>query len=305
MKIFNRKTKEYEEITQYGQGMLDILYHSFPGRILLKAVIHPVFSRMVGLYYKSIFSRSKVLSLQQEYKIDMSQFEKGPYSTFASFFTRKIRKNARPVCKEESTLIAPADSKLLVYPITSDLQPNIKGRRYTLQELLGKEMIRKIRGKTDLKDFAGGTCMVFRLTMDDYHRYCFVDEGEVLESCYIKGKLHTVSPVSSEFKVYQENSRAVSLLRTKNFGDILQIEVGALLVGKIVNHAMKDFKKGQEKGYFEPGGSTIVLLLKKNKVKADADILRHSVKGVEVKVQYGEGIGKRPSAGGHRFISNV
>ena len=70
------------------------------------------------------------------------------------------------------------------------------------------------------------------------------------------------------------------------------MEVGALLVGKIVNHHGKTHvRRGQEKGFFQYGGSTLVLLVKPNTVQIDADILENSSLGIETIVQYGEKIG--------------
>ena len=133
--------------------------------------------------------------------------------------------------------------------------------------------------------------MVYRLCVDDYHRYCFIDNGSVKESRIIKGKLHTVSPLSKAYKIYKENHRIINVLATDHFGEMIHIEVGALLVGKIVNRDVSKFSKGEEKGYFEPGGSTIVQLFKKDTVRIDEDILNQSLDNTETKVLYGEGVG--------------
>ena len=70
------------------------------------------------------------------------------------------------------------------------------------------------------------------------------------------------------------------------------MEVGALLVGKIVNlHQRAEVKRGQEKGFFQFGGSTVVLLTKENTVLVDEDILENSKDGIETIVKYGEKIG--------------
>ena len=53
----------------------------------------------------------------------------------------------------------------------------------------------------------------------------------------------------------------------------------------------RHLKKGDEKGYFELGGSTIVILTPNN-LKIDEDILEYSRKDIEVKVEYGERIGE-------------
>jgi phosphatidylserine decarboxylase len=65
-----------------------------------------------------------------------------------------------------------------------------------------------------------------------------------------------------------------------------------MLVGKIVHTKTgKTFTKGEEKGYFEFGGSTIVMLTKPDAVSLDEDILTESEKGIETKVSCGEKIG--------------
>ena len=114
-------------------------------------------------------------------------------------------------------------------------------------------------------EFKDGLCLIFRLSVDDYHRYCYVDSGYKSDNHYIKGVLHTVQPVAVVGeKALVKNSREYTFLFTDNFGKIVQVEIGALLVGRIKNHhGAQEIIKGQEKGFFEYGGSTIVLLLKK------------------------------------------
>jgi phosphatidylserine decarboxylase len=80
---------------------------------------------------------------------------------------------------------------------------------------------------------------------------------------------------------------------TENFGRVIHIEVGALLVGRVVNHDVRSFTKGEEKGYFEPGGSTIIQIFKKDSVRIDDDIMVHSMEGIETRVLYGEGVGSK------------
>ena len=71
------------------------------------------------------------------------------------------------------------------------------------------------------------------------------------------------------------------------------MEVGALMVGKIVNHEVKSFKKGDEKGYFLFGGSTVVIIVKENEIEIDKDILENSKKGIETRINARETIGKK------------
>lgn len=285
MKIYNRKTKTYEEISQYGGGLLDILYNHWGGRLLLKVVIHPLFSGIYGWYNSSPLSKGRIASFVEKYGISLSDYEKQEYKSFNEFFTRSIKSGKRTVDMRSESLVAPADSKLSVYSIGKDKLIKVKGVKYTLSELVG--------GRVDTVAFQGGKCLVFRLTMDDYHRYIFTDGGRVLKRYFLKGKLHTVSSVSKEHKVYRENSRVVNVLDTEHFGQMICIEVGALLVGRIVNHPIKTFRRGMEKGYFELGGSTIILLLQPDCIKLDEDITEVCNAGVEAKVQMGEKIGSR------------
>ena len=185
---------------------------------------------------------------------------------------------------ERNTLISVADAKLMVYKINDELKMNIKNSTYTISELLRDDILGK--------GYHNGTCLVFRLTVDDYHRYHYIDNGYVERRKIINGVLHTVGPISSKrHNVYIENQREVSVLKTENIGEIIQIEVGAILVGKITNHKKDKFKRGDEKGYFSFGGSTILLLFKEGVIKMDTDILKFSKEKIETKVRMGEKIG--------------
>lgn len=282
MKIYDRKTKTYEDIVQYGAGKLDFLYNNPVGRIFLGIAVSPFVSNIYASKNAKKSSVKKIPAFIKEHNIDMSDFEDREYKSFTDFFTRKIRYGKRPVDMTPGALISPADSKLLVYEIEKDTVMRIKGRTYTADEILGDS--------ENAKEFAGGYALVFRLTVDDYHRFCYPDKGCLISKRFIKGKLHTVSPVSKNHKIYMENTRLVNLLKTEKFGTIAYIEVGAMLIGRIVDNGTDVFEKGQEKGYFEPGGSTVILLVKN--VEIDKDIMEQSASGIDTKVRYGERIGR-------------
>ena len=282
MKIYDRKTKTYEDIVQYGAGKLDFLYNNPVGRIFLGIAVSPFVSNIYASKNAKKSSAKKIPAFIKEHNIDMSDFEDREYKSFTDFFTRKIRYGKRPVDMTPGALISPADSKLLVYEIEKDTVMRIKGRTYTADEILGDS--------ENAKEFAGGYALVFRLTVDDYHRFCYPDKGCLISKRFIKGKLHTVSPVSKDHKIYMENTRLVNLLKTEKFGTIAYIEVGAMLIGRIVDNGTDVFEKGQEKGYFEPGGSTVIIMVRN--VEIDKDIMEQSASGIETKVRYGERIGR-------------
>lgn len=80
------------------------------------------------------------------------------------------------------------------------------------------------------------------------------------DNFFIPGIYHTVNPIANDYvKIYKENAREFTMMKTKHFGNVVQVEVGALMVGRIKNHQEAgSMKRGGEKGYFEFGGSTIV-----------------------------------------------
>ena len=135
---------------------------------------------------------------------------------------------------------------------------------------------------------------IFRLTPTDYHRYHYFDEGTFLIKKIIPGVFHTVRPVALEKrKVFIENQREYTVLKTKNFKDVLVMEVGALGVGKIKNHEKSKFKRGEEKGMFLFGGSTVIVLFQKDILKRDEKLLKFSQENLEAIVKCGCIVGER------------
>ena len=266
--------------------VLKLLYGNLFGRLLLKPLTAPWVSGIAGRFLSTKFSCFLIQPFIRRNRIDMTQFEDIPYRSYNEFFSRKIRPGARTVDPEPTHLISPCDSKLTVLPITPDCRFTLKQTEYTVASLLKNK---------DLADtYRDGYALIFRLTVDDYHRYCFVSDGFAEAPVHIPGVLHTVNPIANDhFPIYKENTREYTLLHTKEFGDVLIMEVGALMVGKIVNHhADAHVKRGQEKGYFQFGGSTVVLLLKADAAVIDSDLLENSGQGMETIVRYGEKIGR-------------
>jgi len=278
--IYNRETKELEKEKEYGKKLLDFLYRTVVGRILLKLIFaRPWFSKLQSIYYNSKRSKKKIEKFIRDYNIDASYWIVPRFRTFNEFFTRKRKISDY---SQEEDLVAIADSKLSVYKVDEDLKLRIKRTEYTVGEILGNDKL--------ANEFKNGTCLVFRLGVDDYHRYHFIDDGKVLNHYKIKGTLHSVRPIYGQRPVYVQNCREITEMQTNRLDKVVQVEVGAMLVGKINNHQVSEFKKLQEKGYFEYGGSTIVVFLSKD-VKIDDDIMKQSLLHTETKVKIGERIG--------------
>ena len=279
---YDRKTKAIVEEIEYQKQLLKFLYQTKIGRVLLKTFIaRPWFSKLRGLYQRSVLSKKDILPFIDKYQINIDkECAKSHYKNFNDFF---IRNKILDVNYKENDLVSPADSKMQIFDITPDLTIRVKRSLYSVEDLLQDE--------TMAAQYSGGKCIVFRLSVDDYHRYHFVDNGQIIYNKKIKGELHTVRPISEKYNVFTRNAREVTIINTEHLGQIAYIEVGALLVVKIKNHDKVECKKYEEKGYFEFGGSTIILLLNK-KIKFDSDIIEVNNLGYEVKVCAGEPIGQ-------------
>ena len=267
-------------------GFQKFLYRNFIGRLILKLLIRSWVSKLGGFYMNRKCSKGMIKKFVKKNNIDLSQYDMTNIKCYNDFFTRKIIDGARNINMESNKLISPCDSKLQAFKINEESIFNIKDSYYKVEDL--------IQNKELAKEYINGYCLIFRLTVDDYHRYCYVDNGTKTKNTPIKGVLHTVNPIALErYNFYKTNSREYCILETENFGKIIQVEVGALMVGKISNHHQEyTFTKGEEKGMFLFGGSTIVLLVKEN-IKIDEDILFNTSNNDETVVRYGEAIGTK------------
>ena len=253
--------------------------------MILKPISTRPVSRVCGRFLDSRFSRPLAARYMRKNHIDPNDYYGAPYKTFNSCFTRRIHEECRPIDMDPNALISPCDGYLSAYRIQKGTILPVKQSRYTISSLLDNSSL--------ANRYNDGVCLVFRLSVNQYHRYCYIDEAEKLDNHFIPGQLHSVRPIALEkYPVFIRNCREYTVMRTKHFGTVTQIEVGALLVGKIVNHhGFYSSKRGEEKGMFEYGGSTIILLFEKNRVVLPESYFSDSDQGRETLVRLGEKIG--------------
>ena len=265
---------------------LEFVYSNIPGRMAMKLLAAPPVSQVVGKFMDTWVSTFLISSFIRKNHISMAEYERKKYRSFNEFFTRRLRAGKRPIDREASHFIAPCDGLVTVYPIDLRTKIRIKQSWYPVGSMLRDDKL--------AAEFAGGYCIVLRLTVDNYHRYCYIDHAVKGRNHIISGVLHTVNPaVLDHIRIYKENTRAWCAMETRNFGKVVQMEVGAMMVGKINNyHREAVVKRGQEKGRFEYEVSTVVLLVKRDEIAVDEDILKNSADGIETKVKMGERIGK-------------
>jgi len=291
IKYYNRKNNKYEIEKIAGDKYLNWIYSSPIGMSLLEIIIKKkFFSKAYGYFCDSKASRKKINTFINDFNIDASMFEKkvNEFKSFNDFFTRKLKKQFRPIDIDSGSVISPGDGKLIAYEnIKLNKIVHIKGGIYKLNEL--------INNKDIAKEFSGGTCLILRLCPTDYHRYHFIDSGICTETLKISGDYYSVNPIAlgKVPEIFCRNERKWSVFDTDNFGRALYIEVGATCVGSIIQTYKPKISvtKGDEKGYFKFGGSTIIMMFQKDKIKIDSDIIYQTQKGFETKVVMGEKIG--------------
>lgn len=272
----NSKKEEFKN-----SKMLIFLYNTIFGRMILKLLTTKSFSNLGRMYMNSKLSIPLIKKHIKKYDVDMTKYTNIKYKSYNEYFTRKLSIENTNFNKND--FISPCESNLLVIKIENNTKVKIKNSYYSINEIMKDEIG---------NEYIDGYMLIFRLAVNNYHHYCYIDNCRLTRVKHIDGILHTVQPISyDKTKVFHQNTREWQLMHTENFGNIIEVEVGALLVGKINNNENITGIKGQEKGYFEFGGSTIILLIKKDQVILDQDIIKNSLNGYETKVKYQEKIG--------------
>jgi len=313
--IFNRYSQSSEEEVVYGGGWVKFIYGKFFLGTFIEYLLSfsKIPSMLMGFFYNSGLSKFLIPGFIKNYKIDMTEYSAGnvkksivrkvlydlnftkksqlilpenSYKNFNHFFIREFKSNKRSWPIDLHQMGAFAEARYFgTEEIHDSLRFPVKGNYLRPLDLLGDE-----HEWTEL--FDRGPMLIARLCPVDYHRYHYPDEGKTLVSYSKSGFLHSVSPfaLSKIPQTFIRNERRISILETKNFGKIAYIEIGALMVGKIIqtHDEVQPFLRGQQKGYFLFGGSTVVIIGQYKTWQPSEDILDHSYNGIETYVKLGD-----------------
>lgn len=293
VKFYNRQTKQYEEENVAGKGAIALIYSNPIGNnIMPKLASKKALTDFYGKCCDLKLSRIYIKKFVKKFNIDMTEYEKeiNDFKSFNDFFYRELSPKSRLITKNKNEFISPCDGKLLaIEHMDSNSSFRVKGFKYNLDDLIQNESLSKL--------YKNGTCLIFRLCPTDYHRFHFIDSGVCTNSSHIKGRYYSVNPVALKNidRVFTENKREYSILKSDNFDDVIYIEIGATFVGSIIQTYQPNVNvvKGSEKGYFKFGGSTVILLLKEGIISLDNDITTQSKLGIETAVKLGEKIGQK------------
>lgn len=289
IQIWNRRTNQIEIEQVYGEAALSWVYGNMLGQWMANRLLSkPPLSQAYGAYQSSRLSQHKIQPFIEAFHIPMEEYVDGPFLTFNDFFIRHFKAGKRPFVTEASQFPAFAEARYFAFEkVRSSDQVPVKGLNLSPAQLLGN--VKRAR------PFEGGPLLLARLCPTDYHRFHFPDSGRMVDEYRLHGSLHSVNPLALEYKsdILISNERHVSFLETENFGTLAYVEVGALCVGKIVqSHIGPLFKRGDEKGYFLFGGSTVIVLGQPGRWKPSADLIEQTLQGRECLVRLGESVGQ-------------
>jgi phosphatidylserine decarboxylase len=289
--LYNRLNKQLENEIVSGKSLIDFIYGTKPGILLGELILKKkFFSVLYGNLLKRPASKKKIAGFIRQHNLNIDEILDPPssFASFNDFFIRRLKPGARPINTNPEILISPADARLSVYNIKNDTVVPVKGKKFTLYQLTNDQALSE--------KYLDGLCLVFRLAPPDYHRLAYIDNGIQEPVRKLGNYYHSVNPLAleSNLEVFAGNYRELCVLKTENFGDVLDIDVGAMGVSKIIQYHPEggSFMKGEEKGYFEFGGSTTILIFQKDKAIIDQDIMHYSEQGIETLVRYGSAIGR-------------
>jgi phosphatidylserine decarboxylase len=292
IRYIDRRTGQYCEEKVFAGKALELFYgrtltHYIFGVPLRTFVSRcPLASRVVGWYQNLPHTKRSIKPFIKTFDIDPSEFEKPTktFTSFSDFFIRKLKVSSRPIARGDDTAIIPADGRYYFYQDLSKAGPvDIKGRTFSLSQLLENEEL--------AKRYAKGSMVLARLCPSDYHRFHFPISCTPSESKLINGYLYSVNPIAirRNLAIFWQNKRSLCHL-----GEVLFLEVGATSVGSIVQTylAGQPVQKGQEKGYFNFGGSALVILFPENYIQFDEDLVAATRQRIEIRCLMGQSMGK-------------
>jgi phosphatidylserine decarboxylase len=261
-------------------------YESAPRRSLNQWLeSHPLYDWLLAAYQNSRFSAKKIPPFIRKHAIDMSEFEPGPYRSYAEFFERRFRPGLRHFPTEPGSMGAFAEARYMGWEkMDAHQEFPVKGHSLEAARILGSATL--------ARSFAGGPVILARLSPMDYHHVHYFDDGRTGEHHRAAGRLWTVNwhALLNKPDILFRNERHINILDTANFGRMGFVEIGALSVGRIVQVHGVDapYTRGQEKSVFRFGGSAIAVFGEPGRWRPTADLLENTAKGIETLLRLGE-----------------
>lgn len=216
-----------------------------------------------------------------EYRVEESMIGGRPnapsgWLTFNQFFGRELNGGLRPIAEPGNnlTVTSPADC---VYQHAYDIDTDSNIPATTIKNTHKYGNIKQlIDGSAYSGTFAGGTFVHYMLQSSSYHRFHLPVSGLVEESYLISGKVYMHVDIENHEFIASDSAttgfeftqnRGVVTIDTSasdagDLGIVAVIPVGMSHVSSVTMTAVpgKHMAKGEEFGYFQFGGSDIIVI---------------------------------------------
>ncbi len=212
---------------------------------------------------------------------NISDYYVGPsgWLTFNEFFARSLKPGKRTIAGlcDDKIIVSAADNRFQCSNyIDKDAEITVKGVTYSVIELLD--------GSPYQDRFAGGIFMHSYLSAHDYHRFHVPVRGTVKESRVITEKVALDVVMKSDGSLdmvdgtgYQFAQERGLIVMESPFGLVAILPIGMGEVSSVTMTAEvgAELRKGEEFGFFQFGGSDMVILYEAGKVKITAELDTH------------------------------
>ena len=288
----DRRTGKRKRDPIYKRDLLDWLYNTATGWLLTRLILRiKIVSQFYAWLNKRRSSARKIPGFVEAMDVNIGESLRPPeeFESFNDFITRRIDMSQRPIAHDPDLCVAPADGRILAFPVVDDATCfALKRCSFDLRTLLRDDEL--------AKRYTNGSMVITRLYLADYHHFHFPDDGIAHEPLPIAGRYYATTPYSRRWVVpfFAENRRTLTLFDSENFGRIAIVEVGAFTFGSIKQCFQPGDRvcKGEHKGFFELGGSVVTLLFESGTIELDPDLCDNTRAGLETFVRVGESIGR-------------
>jgi phosphatidylserine decarboxylase len=242
-------------------------------RVVPRAQVGQALGRLADLRWPDPVGRAVVGLYSRVYDVELDECEGTAFGSFDAFFTRGLRKGARPVDPDPRAIVSVADGHIgAMGPIDATSTWPVKGRPYRVGELLGSE--------SEGRRFEGGLACVIYLSPRDYHRVHSPVRGTLRSVRSLPGDYYPVNSIGMRHvpNLFVRNRRvaiAIDADPKGGIGRVTVVMVSAMIVGRITvtGIAARDvplgdheldvpIDKGEEIGVFHLGSTAVVLVEK-------------------------------------------
>lgn len=288
----NRYTGKQEREQVLGEKCLTWVYGSTLGKLSLFLLVkRSFFSKFFGWLKNRPQSKKEIIPFIERFGINTGEIllPLDQFKNFNEFFYRQLKQGARPVPEDENAIVFPADARHMGWKDASEIQDVfVKNQQFDLSALLDSKEL------ADL--YAKGSIVLSRLCPVDYHRFHFPCDGTPGAPRLISGSLVSVSPYAlrKHLSWLWSNKRALTIIETKKLGKVAMLEVGATNMGSIIQTyaPLKTVQRGDEKGYFAFGGSTVMTFFEPGKIQLSPDLLAATARQMELYAHQGDAMGQ-------------